>query len=178
MEALGRAVTRLRQEDHELRDTTERVVVARLMIYLDEALRRLPNPNGFRLDMEYERAGKDPKRFAGRGPKGPFYRKIVPDLVYHQRQVADDHANHLAIEVKARRTGTEYHDLAKLSLLTGRAPYAFALSNPNTLRLPGPSDPPQHPPDQQVVLLPPGFAPYTFGTFLRLYRNRDFIEWI
>ncbi|MEV0427861.1 hypothetical protein [Micromonospora sp. NPDC050495] len=176
--ALGAAVARLRHDDHELQQTTERVVVARLMIYLDQELGLLPNPRGFRLDMEYERAGTDPKAFAGRGPNGPFPRKIVPDLIYHQRLGGEEYANHLAIEVKARPNRREDHDLAKLALLTGRAPYAFALFSPNTLRLPDPSDPPAPPPDRHVVVLPPQMRPYTFGAFLRLYRDHDFIEWV
>jgi hypothetical protein len=176
--ALRDAVARLRQEDHELHQTTERVIVARLMIYLDQELGLLPNPKGFRLDMEYERAGTDPKAFAGRGPKGPFRRKIVPDLVYHQRLRRGKYANHLAIEVKTRPTRREDHDLAKLALLTGRARYAFALFTPNTLRLPDPSDPPAPPPDRHVVVLPPQIRPYTFGAFLRLHQDDEFIEWI
>jgi hypothetical protein len=177
-DALKVAVARLRQEDPELHQTTERVVVARLMIYLDEALGRLPNPRGFCLDMEYERAGVDPKAFAGRGPDGPFRRKIVPDLIYHQRLAQDEYANHLCIEVKAQPSRMEEHDLAKLALLTGRTRYAFALSKPNTLRLPGPSDPPEPPADRYIVLRPPGTSPYTFGVLLRLYQDMEFIEWI
>jgi len=176
--ALQAAVARLRHEDAELRQTTERVVVARLMIYLEEELGLLPNPRGFRLDMEYERAGTDPKAFAGRGPRGQFRRKIVPDLIYHQRLARDDYANHLAIEVKVRRSRREGHDRAKLELLTGRAQYVFALFTPNVLRCPGPSDPPEPPPDQHVVVLPPGIRPYTFGALLRLYKDQEFIEWI
>jgi hypothetical protein len=177
-EALRAAVTRLRQEDLELCQTTERVVVARLMIYLDEELKSRPNPRGFRLDMEYERAGRDPKAFAGRGPDGPFRRKIVPDLVYHQRLANDDYANHLAIEVKARPSRREDHDLAKLALLTGHVCYAFAFFAPNTLRLPGPSEPPEPPPDRHVVVRPPAITPYTYGVFMRLYQDLDFIEWV
>jgi hypothetical protein len=177
-EALQAAVARLRQEDPELRQTTERVVAARLMIYLDEEFRHRPNPRGFRLDMEYERAGMDPKAFAGRGPNGPFRRKIVPDLIYHQRLAQDKYANHLAIEVKARPSGTEDHDLGKLALLTGRVCYAFAFFAPNILRLPDPSDPPEPPPDRHVVVRPPWITPYTFGVFLRLYQDLGFIEWV
>jgi hypothetical protein len=177
-DALRAAVARLRKEDPELDQTTERVVVARLMIYLDEALKRCPNPRGFRLDMEYERAGEDPKAFAGRGPDGPFRRKIVPDLIYHQRLAPDQYANHLAVEVKARRSRGEGHDLAKLALLTGRVSYVFALFTPNTLRLPGPSDPLEPPADRHVVVRPQRIAPYTFGAFLRLYRELDFLEWV
>lgn len=148
------------------------------MIYLDEALKRLPNPRGFRLDMEYERAGVDPKAFTGRGPGGPFRRKIVPDLIYHQRLAQDEYANHLCIEVKARPSRREDHDLAKLALLTARASYAFALSTPNTLRLPNPSDPAEPPVSKCIVVRPPGITPYTFGVFLRLYLDLEFIEWI
>ena len=74
-EALQAAVARFRQKDRELHETTERVVVARLMIYLDQELRHRPNPKRFYLDMEYERTGRDPKTFAGRGPDGPFLAK-------------------------------------------------------------------------------------------------------
>ena len=177
--ALEAAVARLRRNDGELCDTTERVVVARLMIYLEEELRLLPNPQGFRLDMEYERAETNPKAFYGLGPNGhPFRRKIVPDLVYHRRGVLGGSANHLAIEVKAQRGRREDHDVAKLALLTGRAAYAYALFTPRVLRLPGRCDPPDPPPDRHVVVLPHGFQPYTFGALLRLYQDEEFIEWI
>jgi hypothetical protein len=175
-EALEGAVGHLRDRDRELRDTTERVVVARLMIYLDQELDELPNPKKFRLDMEYERAGTNPKAFAGSGPGRKSRRKIVPDLIYHQRLAQGDFANHLAIEVKARPGRWEDHDLAKLALLTGRARYAFV--ERRTLRLPGPSDSPTPPPDRDVVCLRRGFQPYTFGALLRLYEDKGFIHWV
>ncbi|GAA4256461.1 hypothetical protein [Dactylosporangium darangshiense] len=177
--ALKSAVGRLRREDQDLEQTTERVVAARLMIYLDSELGRLPNPAGFRLDMEYERAGHDPKAFAGRGPGGHFRRKIVPDLIYHRRLDDDGlYANHLAIEVKTRPTSREGHDLAKLALLTGRVQYAFVSFRPNLLRRPNPEDPVMPPPDRHVVVLPPTIRPYTFGAFLRLHLDDAFVEWV
>jgi hypothetical protein len=148
------------------------------MIYLDQQLKILPNPAGFRLDMEYERAGRDPKAFAGRGPNAGFRRKIVPDLIYHRRLSNDLDANHLAVELKTRPTSVEDHDLAKLALLTGRVPYLLASFSPNLLRRPNAEDPAAPPPDRHVVALPPTIRPYAFGVFLRLYRHDDFIEWI
>jgi len=176
--ALEAAAQDLRQRDAALRGTTERVVVARFMIYLEHHLSRLDNPVGFCLDMEYERAGSDPKRFAGHGPEGPFRRKIVPDLIYHRRQESVQYANHLAIEIKTRRTNMEGHDLAKLSVLTGREPYAFVSFTPNIMTCRGPNDPMDPPPDRYVALLPPGITPYTYGALLRLYKQDDSIHWM
>jgi hypothetical protein len=177
--ALEAAAQDLWRRDGALDQTTERVVVARFMIYLERHLVRLDNPAGFCLDMEYERAGADPKTFAGRGPDGrPFRRKIVPDLVYHRRLDYGRHANHLAVEIKTRRTKLEGHDLAKLSVLTGREPYAFASFTPKILIRREPNDPIDPPCDRHVVCLPTGFAPYKYGALLRLYKRDDFIQWV
>lgn len=177
-QALEAAANDLRSRDRDLIDTTERVVVARFLIYLEYYFNCLDNPVGFRLDMEYERARTDPKKFNGLGPLGPFKRKIVPDLIYHRRGDSGPGSNHLAIEIKTRRTSMEGHDLAKLSVLTGREPYAFVSLSPRILIRRAPTDPIHAPSDRYTVHLPSDFAPYRYGALLRLYKSYDFIQWI
>ncbi|MDG6106960.1 hypothetical protein Daura_28095 [Dactylosporangium aurantiacum] len=164
--------------DEAILQTTERVVVGRMMIYLDRHLDRWlarePDDGGLHLDQEYE-------RFAGvtkvlRGESSDRARKISPDVVLHRRRTNDDGANVLAIEVKVRQDAPDrLHDLAKLSVLTGLSgAYAYGaglrVRRDNTLGEP-----------TAMVGLPydagtgEQMRPYRFGLWLPItgHRGRD-----
>ena len=128
------AYARVRDKEPELLGTTERVLAGRLMLNLHEDLKRrsvrMPELHGYTVDLEYERAGNDPKRVTGwrtiDGQRRPFQRKIAPDLLIHRRRLhlgpgpqIDPHANLLAIEIKTNPSGDVESDRAKLRLLTG-----------------------------------------------------------
>jgi hypothetical protein len=147
------------------------------MIHLESHLDHLANPCGFHLDMEYERFGRATKSLQRSGGSGPPWRKIVPDLIYHQRGNSRRYSNHLALEIKVRPARRlEEHDLAKLSLLTGRERYAFVSGKLLSCR--ASTDPADPPPGCDVVTLPEGFEPYTYGALLRLYEVERYLCWI
>jgi hypothetical protein len=133
---LENAFGRLRDEEPELLGTTERVLAGRMMLNLHEDLQRRAAQNaalrGYTIDLEYERAGVDPKRVTGMRTvddvRRPFQRKIAPDLLIHRRRLRrdsgariDPFANLLAVEIKTNPSGDLESDRAKLRLLTGMA---------------------------------------------------------
>ncbi|MEV6349471.1 hypothetical protein [Actinoplanes sp. NPDC051851] len=172
--ALDAAIETLRSRDGDLTGTTERAVVARLMIYLDRELTRLPASPHLRLDMEYERSARSVKSFERPNPPtgARRRRKIVPDLVYHQRGTS---VNHLAIEVKAAPCPRwqEEHDLAKLLLLTGRT-QRIGMDARGRFH---PFDPAGRPASEEIRR-PRELGAYTYGVFLQLHRIDDPIAWI
>lgn len=184
--AIEAAIVTLRVSDGDLMGTTERAVVARLMIYLDRELSQLPHTGHLRLDMEYERTVRsvnalvaaDPERaikaFDRSNPPANArrQRKIVPDLIYHQR---DTSINHLVIEVKVGRfpAWQEQHDLAKLSLLTGRV-NRIGMDSKRRFH---PFDPDRWP-NSEEVRRPEDLSTYSYGAFLQLDRINKPITWI
>jgi hypothetical protein len=154
------SVADLYARDREILGTTERVVVARLMIYLNEHLRYLAT-NGLVLDQEYERVDQVTKALVGTQPPA---RKIVPDLILHRRRDTGSLGNLLAIEVKTKvGSNGRLHDFAKLSVLTGHIKFADAYEK--CLRRPG--DPlPNGQKHRGRVGLPRGMSPYSHGAWL------------
>jgi hypothetical protein len=65
-DAVLTSVDELYDRDEAILETTERVVVGRLMIYLNARLAHLTN-QGYVLDQEYERFGLVKKEFYGKG---------------------------------------------------------------------------------------------------------------
>ncbi|WP_374456995.1 hypothetical protein [Nocardioides sp.] len=126
------------ERDVPLLATTERVVVARLLVYLDRAVRQHEQLHDYDVDFEYERAGVNVKGFAGRraqdadGIQASFRRKIVPDLLIHKRTVNDATSNLLAIEVKTDPDAGLGPDQTKLTLMTD--PDAWAAVYPVGVR--------------------------------------------
>jgi hypothetical protein len=144
------------------------------MIYLEGYLKKLENPHCFHLDMEYERVRSRTKALARSGDGGLSWRKIVPDLIYHKRGSSREPYNHLVLEVKIRQTRRlEEHDLAKLSVLTGKDRYVFVSENLLSRR--GPADPADPPANRDIVTLPEELEPYAHGALLRLYEQEDYI---
>ena len=159
------------RKDPEIVGTTERVVVGRLMIYLNghlnDAIKR-----EFSLDQDYERAGPVTKRLDGRGAL--LGRKIVPDMILHRRLDTGPEGNLLAIEVKTSSSKyAKLHDFAKLSILTGHAKHALAFDK--CLRLNG-----DEPPNQKLqghVFLPANMHPYKYGLWLLIVPNGTEYWW-
>lgn len=170
-DAVLTSVDELYDRDEAILETTERVVVGRLMIYLNARLAHLIN-QGYVLDQEYERFGLVKKEFYGKGELDN--RKFVPDMVLHRRVDNDDSANLLAVEVKTDRRRGRLHDFAKLSLLTGHADHALAFTK--SLRLEGAAEPAGQ---QQVgeVYRPGSMCPYRFGLWLLVLRERAEFWW-
>jgi len=150
----------LYDSDSEILGTTERVVVGRLILYLNGHLAGLIE-NGIVLDQDYERAGRITKRLAGTGLPD---RKMVPDLILHRRRDQGPSGNLLAIEVKTVKNNYgRLHDFAKLSVLTGHADNALAYGN--CLRLPGDPEPTRQT-LRGHVSLPCDMHPYKYGLWL------------
>lgn len=164
-EAVCAAIDDLYARDSKLLGTTERAVVGRLMVYLDQHLADLSR-SGLVLDQDYERAGQVTKRLVGTGLPN---RKIVPDLIFHRRHDLGPAANLLAVEVKTRnRQDGRLHDFAKLSVLTGHVRQAIAYDK--CLRLPGDPAPPRQR-ERGTVSLPQRMHPYRYGLWLLLTPN-------
>jgi hypothetical protein len=165
------AVNDVRQKDPEILGTTERVLVGRLMIYLNSRLKPVIDDE-LRLDQEYERAGQVTKRLAGHG--GIADRKIVPDMILHRRFDQGPDGNLLAIEVKTLAgQHARLHDSAKLAVLTGHAQSALAYEK--SLRLVG--DPAPRQALRGNVYLPPGMHPYKYGLWLLVTPGGTEFRW-
>ncbi|GAA3273533.1 hypothetical protein Dvina_37415 [Dactylosporangium vinaceum] len=170
-DAVLTSVEELYDRDAVILGTTERVVVGRLMIYLNARLTQLIS-RGYVLDQEYERFGLVKKAFTGGAALED--RKFVPDIILHRRLDNADSANLLAVEVKTDRQRGRLHDFAKLSLLTGHAHYALAFNK--SLRLEGAATPAGQ---RQVgeVYRPDCMSPYRFGLWLLVLPQRAEFWW-
>lgn len=156
-------------EDPDCLDGTERTVTGRLAVHLDRALQRINDDEGYIVDIEYERAGRDVKRLQAEGRLG---RKIVPDLLVHRRGLHGGDENLLVVEVKPRRRVAEseaIHDRAKLSLLTGDVRTVFT-GGRKYLRFDAVAG-------DWAVSLPAAISPYRFGAWICVRSSDAELEW-
>lgn len=168
------------QRDGALMNTTERVVSGRLLVYLDALVCADPRLAGYSIDLEYERAGIAMKSLNGTraGTGDRFARKIVPDLILHQRDVNDGQSNLLAIEIKTKPRADFAHDRAKLAVLTQQAPWAECVERGNRKSLVAGAGP--RPRGVDTVSLPPHVHRYRHEALLHVYGPGPglHIEWI
>jgi len=169
------AVAQVYKDDHALLGTTERVLVGRLLIYMDRLLEETPG-DGLHVDLDFERAGRDIKSLHQYGTPGALRRKIVPDIVVHRRAHNGPSDNLLAVEAKiSEGTAGWLHDRAKLAVLTGNA--ECALAHRRYLRLPGDRPSPQDDPAPARVALPQDMHPYRLGVWACLLPGGPDLRW-
>jgi hypothetical protein len=175
------ALCRLYAERPSIVGTTERAVVGRLAVYLDHAFSDQngePEEDPLIWDVEYMRAGVDPKTFVPqpdpevRGPIPPLTaRRLAPDLIWHRRGDRFRSGNMAVLEVKLAASPQEQlTDFAKLRLLTGRVQTIVRFER--DLRT---DDQEPRPGDQArwgEIRLPNNIHPYRLGLSLNLHPDR------
>ena len=151
-------------------DGTERTIAGRLAIHLDRELGAELRADGYLVDIEYERADRDVKRFAG---PAKIQRKVVPDiLVHHRGYNSQGGENLLVVEVKWRRpvsSADRGHDEAKPALLTKMVPEIYS-AREQKLRI-----------DERAgddpYALPAGISGYTLGAWVHFARDGTTVTW-